>query len=119
MNKFRKFLLIQFRTAKRVLGLGGHRCVFWGMPIIAIFCLLFSFYQNEEYLFTKLPPAYRFHWWQNVPELWFGIMCLFGVASVIYLYFVFVHFHLFPMTIEEWLQLKEEGYYSDEDKKIH
>jgi len=114
MNKFRKFLLVQFKTASRSKlfpMLSAHRCVWWGLPSIIISCILYSSYYNKEWIFAQIPMAYRIEWWMKIPTFWIGLMIASSIISVIYLYFVFVHFRIFPMTEIEWKQLSDENYF--------
>ena len=114
MKKLRKFLLKQFKTASQLpigfgLGLGAHRCVWWGMPSILMFVILYSCWYNQEWIFIQLPPAYKTEWWMKIPMFGEMLLFLFGGITIIYLYFVFIHFRIFPMTEEEWRKLVDEG----------
>ena len=112
MNKVRKFLLKQFKTASalRLLGfqIGAHRCVWWGMPTIVAFAVLFSAWYNQEWLFAKIPIAYQSEWWMKVPMVWYTLMFISGGIALVYFYFVFIHFRIFPMTKEEWEELVKD-----------
>jgi len=119
MTKFRRFILKQFKTASALrigrFQLGAHRCVWWGMPCVVITILLFSWWARVEegYIVSELNPfsPRRFNqltFWNN-PEHWYFVMWFFCILSALYFYFVFIHFRIFPMTHEEWMELMDEG----------
>ena len=124
MTKFRHFILKQFKTASALrlgeIKIGSHRCVWWGMPVVVITALLISaWWRVGEFYHQYLSPYNPFLpkrlnelTWYNDPTHWTYVMYFFCGLSILYFYFVFVHFRIHPMTWAEWKILADEGLFS-------
>jgi len=94
MTKFRLFIIKQFCIAS-ALKLGKHqlnynKCTLWGFPSLVLSALMCGYsYQDINLIFYLM----------FVPL----------AVSLAYLYFVFLHFRIFPITESEAITLIEEG----------
>jgi len=105
MNKLRYFLIKTFCTTYPRLRI--HRSVLWGFPSIAVFFTLFALWENQAMFDNK--PVFLI--------LWYVIMWIFGIISALYLYFIFVHFRMFPITNDEFKRFVEDGYFEADLKE--